>query len=84
MALKATVIGVEVLPGGTNFYATVHYSDDATPATVLDVHTFEFGSTVTPLTARTVIIAYGQALRTRLTARATKASQFVGQIVDIP
>lgn len=84
MAWQALITAVDVDPANGAITVNANFVDVAQPAVVIDSHTFTFPSSITLAQARTAITTYGSDLRTKLATRATKATQFVGQTVDIP
>jgi hypothetical protein len=84
MAWTATVTDVDVSQDGTSLRVNVDYADASAPTVVIDSHTFNFAIGITLVQARAAISTYGSDLRTRLATKGSKATQFVGQTIDIP
>lgn len=84
MAWQATITAVDVDPASGQITVNANFVDVAAPSIVIDSHTFVFATAITLAQAKTAITTYGSDLRTKLATRATKATQFVGQTVDIP
>lgn len=84
MALQGSIRDVESIEATGEIVAVVRYFDDAAASVTLDLHRFTFAAGTTLIVARAAIIAYGQALRTRLSDRSTAAASYVGQTIAIP
>lgn len=84
MAWKAAIKAVKTPTERPELVVDVWYYDDADPATVLANHSFTFSNVVPIAQIRAEIIARGQAMRTLVTDRLTKAQGFVGATLNIP
>jgi hypothetical protein len=84
MALKAEITDVEVRDEDGKMLVTARYFDDAQPTETIRNHTFDFNIGISNQNAKTAIQEYGTLLKARLAAKASKISEFVGDVLNIP
>jgi hypothetical protein len=84
MALKAEITDVEVRDEDGRMLVAVRFFDDSAPTDTIRNHTFDFNIGISNQNAKDAIQAYGTLLKARLAAKATKISEYVGTVLNIP